>query len=207
MAASWAGEIKPYHEEIVPVIRQHSDNLIILGTRTWSQDVDTAAADPVVGSNLAYTLHFYASTHKQYLRDKATSALAKGAALFVTEWGTCEASGNGALDLTETQLWLDFMETHHISDANWAVSDKDEACSALQPGSSGTGGWTAGQLTASGSFVRDSLRADAPSLTPGPPQSPTPSPPSTTPAPPPTPVPVGLAPTPAPVPTPELGPC
>jgi len=54
--SSWAHEIKPYHEEIVSVIRQRSDNLIILGTRTWSQDVDEAANDPVAGSNLAYTL-------------------------------------------------------------------------------------------------------------------------------------------------------
>mmetsp|Transcript_88546 Transcript_88546/g.237499 ORF Transcript_88546/g.237499 Transcript_88546/m.237499 type:complete len:529 (+) Transcript_88546:114-1700(+) len=190
--SSWAHEIKPYHEEIVSVIRQRSDNLIILGTRTWSQDVDEAANDPVAGSNLAYTLHFYASTHRQSLRDKATSALAKGAALFVTEWGTCEASGDGALDLIETQRWLDFMETHHISDANWAVSDKSEACSALQPGASGTGGWTAAQLTASGSFVRASLIADAPSLAPGPPPSPSPSPPP----PPPTSPPAPPAPTP-----------
>merc|ERR1719210_1263286 len=66
----WANEIKPYHETIVPVIRKHTENLIILGTREWSQDVDEAALDPVSGENLAYTVHFYAASHGQDLRDK-----------------------------------------------------------------------------------------------------------------------------------------
>jgi hypothetical protein len=39
--------------------------------------VDVAANDPVSGINLCYTLHFYAATHKQALRDKAQVALNK----------------------------------------------------------------------------------------------------------------------------------
>merc|ERR1719188_2551149 len=125
MAQSWSGQIKPYHEQLVSVIRQHSANLIILGTRTCSQDVDEAARDPVSGENLAYTLHFYASTHKGELRDKARAALGAGAALFVTEWGTCEASG-GSVDLGESETWLAFLAANHISSANWAIEDKAE---------------------------------------------------------------------------------
>lgn len=64
---NWSETIKPYHERIVSVIREHSSNLIVLGTRTWSQDVDEAAEDPVHGENLAYTIHFYANTHMQEL--------------------------------------------------------------------------------------------------------------------------------------------
>ena len=62
---SWSQTIKPYHERIVSVIREYSSNLIVLGTKTWSQDVDEAAQNPVQGENLAYTIHFYANTHKQ----------------------------------------------------------------------------------------------------------------------------------------------
>ena len=40
-----------------------------------------------------------------------------------------------------TFLRLDFFGRLNISDANWAVSDKQEACSALLPGASGEGGW------------------------------------------------------------------
>jgi len=46
---SWPGETKPYHEEMVSVVRHHTDNLIICGTPKWSQDVDVASSDPVEG--------------------------------------------------------------------------------------------------------------------------------------------------------------
>jgi endoglucanase len=165
---SWSGSIKPYHEQVIPVIRQHTKNIIILGTRQWSQEVDEAARDRVNGENLAYTIHFYANTHRQGLRNKVSAALSSGVAVFATEWGTCDASGDGTLDLGETQAWLNFFAQHHISDANWAVSDKSEACSALRPGASGNGGWSEGQLTASGRFVRASMRGDSTGVGPGP---------------------------------------
>lgn len=154
----WNDVIKPYHEQLVSVIREHTDNLIILGTRMWSQDVEEAARNPVSGTNLVYTIHFYASTHKQSLRSAAARALRLNIPLFATEWGTCSATGDGELDLEETQRWLDFFEENHISDANWAISDKEEACSALVPGVASGGGWTAGQLTTSGAWVRGSIR-------------------------------------------------
>jgi len=155
---SWSKEIKPYHQALVGVIRQHSSNIIILGTRLWSQAVDEASQDPVAGENLAYTLHFYASTHKEDLRNRARTALRNNKALFVTEWGTCEASGNGALNFGEVSNWMKFLDENSISDANWAISDKAESCSALQGGASATGGWPENQLTQSGAFVRNSIR-------------------------------------------------
>lgn len=155
---SWGQEIKPYHEEILRVIRPHSRNIVICGTPMWSQSVDEASRERVGGENVAYTLHFYAATHKAWLRDKALAALNAGAALLVSEWGTCEASGDGRLDLAETQAWLEFLEEHHISDAAWAVNDKEEACSALLPGASSGGSWSPADLTQSGRFVRNSLR-------------------------------------------------
>merc|ERR1712048_1375853 len=169
--------IKPYHEEIIPVIRQHSNNIIILGTRTWSQEVGEASKDPVAGySNLAYTLHFYASTHKGELRRKAQEALNNGLALFVTEWGACSASGNGELDFEEAQKWLDFLQLHKISDANWAISDKRESCAALLPGSNPHGGWTLSTLSDSGKFMRTSIRASRPTPWPMPTPEPEPEP-------------------------------
>jgi endoglucanase len=154
----WSTVVKPYHEAVLQEIRKHSDNLVILGTPTWSQDVDIACSDSVDDDNVAYTLHFYAGTHRQSLRDKATAALDNGCALFVTEWGTCGATGNGTLDFDETKLWTDFMDANHLSSANWAVSDKHESCSALQADASTTGGWVPAvdsDLTYSGLYVRD----------------------------------------------------
>jgi len=160
LQVSWSGVVKPYHERIVPVIRAHSQNIIMLGTTTWSQDVEIAAADRVAGDNLAYVFHFYATSHKDGNRAKAQQALDAGVALFGSEWGTCDASGNGAYDFDSTRVWLNFMKDNHISWANWAVADKDESASIIRPGASGNGGWADSQLTESGRFIRSVLRGE-----------------------------------------------
>ena len=156
---SWSNVIKPYATDVIKEIRAiDPDNLIIVGTPTWSQDVDVAANDPITAySNIAYTLHFYAGTHKQSLRDKAQTALNRGIALFVTEWGSVNADGNGGVDAAETATWLNFLKTNGISHANWALNDKAEGSSALIPGASVNGGWSAAQLTASGTLVRNNM--------------------------------------------------
>jgi len=124
-------------------------------------------------------------THRQSLRNKATAALSNGIPIFVTEWGTCSADGNGNLDLASTQLWLDFLKENDISDANWAISDKEEACAALRPGSSPQGNWDVSRLTESGAFIRTSIRSRG-SFSPSPRPVPTPGPdtPAPTPSPP-----------------------
>jgi len=134
---------------------------VICGTRKWSQEVDVASTAKVSGKNIAYAVHFYASSHGEWLREKVRKALNNGAAIFATEWGTCEANGNGALRLDEARAWMGFFEYHGISDANWAVSDKDESCSALRQGASASGNWGYSHLTQSGRFVRDSIRGHA----------------------------------------------
>ena len=154
---SWSGTIKPYHNELISTIRaKDSDNIIICGTRTYSQEVDEAANDPVTGTNIAYTLHYYANSHRESLRQKATNALNKGVALFVTEYGTCDASGNGGYNPTESQTWWDFLEANKLSSCNWAVDNKNETSAALA--TSNLSGWTTGQLTASGNLVRNYIK-------------------------------------------------
>lgn len=155
----WKDVLKPYHYTVISRIRAvDPDNLIVAGTRSWSQDVDEAAADPLPFTNVAYTLHFYAGTHKQGLRDKAAMAMKRGAALFVTEYGTTEATGDGPVDVAETRRWWDFMEQHKISYLNWSVADKRESSAVLRPGASPTGGWKDDMVTPSGKFVREQLR-------------------------------------------------
>jgi len=156
LQVSWSGVIKPYAQAVIAAIRSvDPDNLIIVGTPSWSQDVDTAANDPITGyANIAYTLHFYAGTHGQSLRDKASTALSRGIPLFVTEWGSVAASGDGAVATSETNAWVSFMKANNISNANWALNDKAEGASALVSGASANGGWTSSQLTASGSLAK-----------------------------------------------------
>ncbi|WP_051971363.1 glycoside hydrolase family 5 protein [Massilia sp. 9096] len=156
---SWSQTIKPYADKVIGAIRAiDPDNLIVVGTPTWSQDVDLAAADPLKGPNLLYSLHFYAGTHKQFLRDKADVAMSKGAPLFVTEWGSVDADGNGAVDVAETRRWQDYLRAHCLSQAQWAVSDRKEGASLFKPGTSGTGPWTDNDLTDSGKLLREILK-------------------------------------------------
>jgi endoglucanase len=156
---AWSTGVKPYSQTVIDAIRAvDPDNLIVVGSPTWSQDADIAAADPVKGSNITYTIHFYAGTHTDALRAKAKKALDRGASVFVSEWGSVNADGNGAVDYKETSKWQAFMRKHCLSQANWAVSDKKEGASLFKPGASSTGPWSDADLTDSGKLVRDVLK-------------------------------------------------
>ncbi|MES2822202.1 MAG: glycoside hydrolase family 5 protein [Pseudomonadota bacterium] len=155
----WSTVIKPYAVDVIAAIRAiDPDNLIIVGTQTWSQDVDKASNDPILGyENIAYTLHFYAGTHGLSLRNKAQIALDNDIALFVTEWGSVSANGDGAVATSETAAWLEFLKTNKISHANWALNDKAEGASALVTGASANGNWLSSQLTTSGALTKDAI--------------------------------------------------
>ena len=124
-----------YQVQCIP-LHIDAETLIIVGSPHWSQDVDVAAADPVKGANIAYSLHFYAGTHKQTLRNKAMKAMELGAALFVTEWGACDADGNGPIDHVSVKNWMAFMREYQLSHCVWSVSDKKETASIITPAAS-----------------------------------------------------------------------
>jgi endoglucanase len=164
---SWADSIKPYLEAVIDSIRQYDpDNLIVCGSKTWSQDVDEASNNPIIGSNIVYSLHFYAATHKQWLRNKATTALNNGIALFATEYGTTTSSGSGVVDTAETRRWWKYLDQRKISHCNWSVADLTETSAALIPGASPNGGWDADMISFSGNFVRSMLLSPPDSVIP-----------------------------------------
>lgn len=157
-ATSWGKDIKPYAEGVITKIRTYdTTNIIVVGTRQWSQLVTEAAMNPITRSNIMYTLHFYPGTHKQELRNEAQKAIDMGLPLFVTEYGTCDASGNSNFSPEETALWYEFMDKNKLSYCNWSIADKPETASAVVPGSSPYGGWADYELTESGKFVREDM--------------------------------------------------
>jgi endoglucanase len=157
---SWSRQLKPYHQAVIAAIRAAgSRNLVVVGSPTWSQDVDVAAGDPLDDANVAYTLHFYAGSHHQELRDKAEAAMKRGLAIFVTEWGTCGSSGNGGFDPVATRAWLEWMDEHGISSANWALNDKAEEASALIPGTPASSLFPDARLSRSGRLARQYVLA------------------------------------------------
>ncbi|MCD8083662.1 MAG: glycoside hydrolase family 5 protein [Clostridiales bacterium] len=157
-SATWA-DIKAYAEEIIPVIRSHdADAVILIGTPNWSQYVDQASANPITGyDNLMYTLHFYAATHTDFLRNTLISAVEAGLPIFVSEYGICDASGGGAIDEYQANQWMDLLDSYVISCAAWNLSNKNETCAILRPDCSKTGGFTEDDLTDSGKWLYQML--------------------------------------------------
>lgn len=160
--ADWP-EVKAYAEAVIAVIRKKDpNNIILVGCPKWDQEIQRPAADPIKGyKNLMYTMHFYAGTHKQWLRDRTDSAMKAGLPVFVSESAGMEASGDGPIDYKEWQAYMDWMNLHNLSWITWSISDKDETCSVLNTSAGSTGGWKERDLKASGVKAREYLKAYA----------------------------------------------
>lgn len=153
-------EVKTYAEEVIQVIRENDpNNIILVGSPHWDQDVDLPAEDPILGfNNIMYTMHFYAATHGKELRDRTDEALKRGIPIFISESAGMEASGDGPLNLKAWQEYIDWMESKKLSWITWSVSDKDETCSILQKTAKSDGKWKDEDLKESGIKVREFLR-------------------------------------------------
>ncbi len=153
---SWS-DVKSYAEEVIPVIRANCpDAIIIVGTPNWSQDVDIAANDPVTGyDNIMYAVHFYATTHKDNIRNKAQTALDKGIPVFISECSICDASGNGAIDYGEADKWFSFIDDNNLSYAVWNISNKDETSSLISSSCNKTSGWSDDELSETGKWFKE----------------------------------------------------
>ena len=157
---NWLGSIKGYAEEVIPVIRSNaSRSVILVGTGTWSQDVLDVASSPLPFSNIMYTLHFYAGTHTQWLRDRTSSALDRGVPIFVTEWGTSAADGSNGNYFDEADHWMTFLASKNISWINWSFADFGESSAILKSGAGADGGWSDSDFTVSGLYVRKQILA------------------------------------------------
>jgi len=154
-------EVKSYSEKVIAAIREKDpDNIILLGTPRWDQDIHLAAADPVKGfSNLMYTMHFYAGTHKQWLRDRTDEAIQAGLPVFVSECAGMEATGDGPLDHKEWAAFVQWMDSRKLSWIAWSVSDKKETCSVLLPAARSRGKWKGNVIKEWGQLVRGYLAA------------------------------------------------
>jgi endoglucanase len=152
-------EVKSYSENVIAAIRANdADNIILVGTPRWDQDIQLAAADPILGqTNLMYTMHFYAGTHKKWLRDRTDEVMQKGLPIFVSECAGMEATGDGPLDYAEWQAFVDWMDAKKISWIAWSVSDKKETCSILLPSAKSTGKWTEADIKEWGQLTRNAL--------------------------------------------------
>lgn len=150
---TWA-QIKSYAKPVIRTIRKYDqDGIIIVGTPTWSQDIDQAAAAPIKGcDNLMYALHFYADTHRDWLRDRLEQAVKAGLPVFVTEYGICDASGAGAVNRTEADKWMKLLDKYKVSSCVWNLSNKAETSALIKSGCTKTSGWKASDLSDAGTW-------------------------------------------------------
>lgn len=211
---TWS-QIKTYAEKVIKAIRAiDSDAIIVVGTPTWSQEVDKAAANPITGyKNIMYTIHFYAGTHKDWLINKMVAADAKKLPIFCTEFGITDASGNGNLDEASANKWIAKMNELNISYCCWNLANKNESSCLLKSSCTKTSGWTKDDIsgqgiwlikTYGGKLLGGTPTKPEPTRKPGATPTPTPKPnPTKTPTPTPKPNPTK---TPTPAPTQPVAP-
>lgn len=160
---SWSN-VKSYAEQIIDVIRKNDeDGIILVGTPNWCQYVDQAAADPIKDrKNVMYTLHFYAATHKESLRNTMVKAINAGLPIFVSEYGICDASGNGAIDQEQADKWVSLMNQYGVSYVAWNLSNKSETSALLKSSCNKLSGFTAEDLSNSGKWLYSILTGENP---------------------------------------------
>jgi endoglucanase len=121
--------------------------------------VDKAAAKPLSFQNVMYTLHFYAATHKEDLRNRMTQAIDSGLPVFVSEFGICDASGNGAIDEDSANKWVETMNRYKVSYVCWNLSNKAESSALISSGCSKTSGFADSDLSQEGKWLKNVLGA------------------------------------------------
>lgn len=144
--------IKGYCQELADHIRYvenqqgYSHNLVICGSKTWSQYPNSYSIDD---PNAAYTFHGYfddpdyGSVHLDQLKTNARKAMDMGNAVFVTEFG---AHYDSHANTDEAIRWC---QENGISMCAWSVNDKDEPWSIFTSGTSG--------LTAIGNYYKGKI--------------------------------------------------
>lgn len=158
VGADWNSDIKPYAETVIGTIRQFDNHaLILVGTNTWSQDVDSVVGNTLDDGNVMYVAHFYAGTHKENIRNKISTALNAGVPVFISECSICDASGNGGIDYASANEWLDFMNSNQLSFIAWSLSNKAETSALISSGCSAKSGWSDGDLSETGRWFKSAI--------------------------------------------------
>ena len=157
-------DLYSYCKEIAGIIRDcGSDALIVCGTNTWSQDVEDVAKKPLKDDgfeDILYTFHFYSGSHYADKMAKVKTATADGTPIFVTEFGICDASGNGGFDTANADAWIKLCDSYNISYACWSFCNKGESASYLSTScSKTTGGYVASDLATTGIWLVNTYRA------------------------------------------------
>ena len=159
VGADWASQIKPYAESVIATIRANDPNaLVIVGTNTWSQDVDAVVGNEIDDANVCYSLHFYAATHKDNIQNKLRYAINNGVPVFVSECSICDASGNGGIDYASANSWLELLNSLDVSYIAWSLCNKAETSALINSSCSKTSGWSEEDYSDAGKWFMQAIK-------------------------------------------------
>lgn len=152
---TWQNDIKPYAKKVIKRIRKYDkNNIIVVGTPTWSQDVDVVAQSPLKNQkNIVYALHFYATTHTDWIRNKLKTARQAGLPILVSEFSICDASGNGGIDYSSARKWMKLLKKYKIGHVAWNISNKAETSALLKTSCQKTGNFARKNLSKTGKWI------------------------------------------------------
>jgi len=155
---TWA-DIKVYANRIIPVIRSHSpEAIIIVGTPKYSTAVLDVLDDPLDYGNIMYAYHYYTGTARDEYEFNIKQAMDNDIPIFISEWGIKPDSETGVMAYKTARAFVEFTETCGISWINWSMSNKDEVYSVIAPSSNKLSDWEWADLTDSGRFVFSAFR-------------------------------------------------
>ena len=157
---SWES-IKEYANTIIPIIRNNNqDAIIIVGTPTWSQDIDIAMQDPLSYDNILYAFHFYAASHKEDMQDKLIQCAKQHFPIFVSEYGITADTGSYPRDIDSANAWMDILDTYSISSCMWSYSKANEASAIFSSSSLKTSNFSEDDLTETGIWFKNMLKKE-----------------------------------------------
>jgi endoglucanase len=117
-------KLKPYYEQLLQVVRAHSQNVVLATGNQWAYDLRGIRENPLAGANIAYCWHIYASTDDD---DEAQWAahlddLQTIAPVMVTEWGFQEKTDEdfkGSVKSFGAKFVRDFLEGRRLDSTAW----------------------------------------------------------------------------------------
>jgi len=160
--------IQEYSNNIIPVIRKHSPNsVIIVGTPNYDHDLKSALDQPVNFKNVMYAFHFYAASDHDALINELENAVQGGLPVFVTECSITMDNGDGRRDYEYAVKWFDLLSKHHINFVFWNLSNQNESSSIIKAYSRECSNLSNdNDLTDTGKWIRSYFKGIAPSEIP-----------------------------------------
>ncbi len=117
--------LKPVMQSWYDVVHAAApNNLVLVGTPNWCQNVDDAAISPLDGTNIVYVAHMYPLHWGNPFNRSQIQSAAALVPVFMTEWGF-QQGDNSILDGTITSYgapFKQFVEKQKLSWTAWCAS-------------------------------------------------------------------------------------